>query len=189
MKLLEDRILAEGKISAGDILRVDSFINHKIDVAFSTEMAKEVNRLYKDDNVTLVLTIEASGISLATLVAQQMNVPMVFAKKHQTTNLDREVYSEPAWSYTHQKENQIVVAKDYIKPGDRVLLVDDFLARGAALTALTKIVEKAGATVVGAAIIIEKEYQGGGNELRAKGYRIESLAKIKEFKDNTVVFC
>ncbi len=188
MKLLEDRILAEGKVSAGDILRVDSFVNHKIDVKFSVEMAKEVYRLFKDEGIDLVLTIEASGISLATLVAEQFGVPMVFAKKHKTTNLDKEVYSEPAWSYTHQTENQIVVAKDYINPGDRVLLVDDFLARGAALNALTRIVEKAGASVAGAAVIIEKEYQGGGNELRAKGYRVEALAKIKELSESGIVF-
>jgi xanthine phosphoribosyltransferase len=188
MKLLEERILAEGKVSAGDILRVDSFINHRIDVSFSTEMAKEVKRLFSDTEITLVLTVEASGISIATLVAQQLGVPLVFAKKHQTTNLDGALYSEPAWSYTHQKENNIVVSKEYINAGDKVLLVDDFLARGAALSALAKIVEKAGATVAGAAVVIEKEYQGGGNALRAKGYRVEALAKILKLSEDGIVF-
>ncbi len=188
MKLLEDRILAEGKISAGDILRVDSFINHRIDVNFSTEMAKEVKRLFEGTDITLVLTVEASGISFATLVAQQLGVPLLFAKKHQTTNLDGDLYSEPAWSYTHQKNNNIVVSKDYINSTDKVLLIDDFLARGAALTALVKIVEKAGASVAGAAVIIEKEYQGGGNALRSKGYRVEALAKIMSLTEDGIVF-
>ena len=188
MKLLEERILTDGKVSAGDILRVDSFINHKIDVCFATEMAKEVKRLFNDTDINMVLTVEASGISFATLVAQQFGVPLVFAKKHQTTNLEGAVYSEPAWSYTHQKENNIVVSKDYINPGDKVLLIDDFLARGSALNALVKIVEKAGAKVAGAAVIIEKEYQGGGNALREKGYREEALAKITKLSEDGIEF-
>lgn len=184
MKILEDRILSDGKIFPGDVLKVDSFVNHQIDIPFMNELAKEIFRLYKDSGVNKILTIEASGIAMASLVALQFNCPLVFAKKSKTSNIADNLYTAEVASYTHKNVNTIVVSKDYINNEDNILIVDDFLAKGNALKGLIEISEKAGAKVAGAAIIIEKQYQGGGDLIRKTGVRVESLAKVKSMSDD-----
>jgi xanthine phosphoribosyltransferase len=189
MELLEQRILAEGQVGAGDVLKVDSFINHRIDIAFVAELAKEFCRLFQDEGITMVLTVEASGIAAASLTALYLGVPMLFAKKSVTSNISGNVYAAKAVSYTHKCTNTIVVEKAYLKKEDKVLILDDFLAKGEALTALVEIVQKAGASLAGAGILIEKEYQGGGKRLREQGIRVESLAKIAELSvENGIIF-
>ena len=179
MQLLENRIIADGQILEGDILKVDSFLNHNIDIPFVWKLAEELHRLYSDCGVTKILTIEASGIAIASLTALCFGVPMLFAKKSKSSNITGEVFSSTAHSYTHGCDNNIIVSKKFLGKDDKVLIIDDFLAQGSALSALWDITNQAGAETVGAGIIIEKEYQGGGNLLRKKGLRIESLAKIK----------
>lgn len=178
MKELEERILKDGKCLSADILKVDSFLNHQIDVAFLEKIGQEFERLYHGCGVNKILTIEASGIGVACLTAQQFNVPVVFAKKSKTTNISNDVYTAQVASYTHGNVNTIVVSKQYLNSGDRVLIIDDFLAKGCALEGLVSLVQSAGATVVGAGIVIEKAYQGGGDALRNRGIRVESLARI-----------
>ncbi len=189
MKALEEKIIREGKTAAGDVLMVGSFLNQQIDTGFALEMGKEFYRLFKDDNVTKIFTIEASGIGLACLAATFFRVPVVFAKKSKTSNISGEVYNAAAHSYTHNCENTITVSKEYILPTDRILIIDDFLAAGSSLSALVSIVKSAGATLVGAGIAIEKEYQGGGNLHRKNGVRVESLAKIRSMSGGKIVFC
>ena len=190
MRLLEDRIRTDGVIKAGDILKVDSFLNHQIDVAFVSELGREFHRLYGDCGVNKILTIEASGIGIACLTAQFFGCPVVFAKKAKTKNISTEVYSAEAASYTHGGTSTVIVSKEFLSAGDRILIIDDFLANGAALTALASIAEQAGATVVGAGIVIEKAYQPGGETLRARGMRIESLARIKSMDEKDgFTFC
>ena len=179
MKLLEDKIKTSGKILDGGVLKVDSFVNHQIDVPFMCELGKAFFRLYKKDNITKILTIEASGIGIACLTAQYFGVPVVFAKKSQTANLSGEFYTSGVDSFTHKKHYDILVSKDYISADDRVLIIDDFLAMGSALEGLIDIVKSANATLVGAGIVIEKAFQPGGDKLRDKGIRIESLARVK----------
>ncbi len=179
MKLLEDKILKDGKVFDGDVLKVDSFLNHQIDVALICELGKEIYSMYKDCGVTKILTIEASGIGVACLTAQYFDVPVVFAKKSQTINISADVYTSSVYSYTHQREYNVVVSKQFLNENDKVLIIDDFLANGSALQALVSLVNSANAETVGAAIAIEKVYQGGGNLLREKGIRVESLAKVK----------
>lgn len=188
MKLLEDKILTEGKIGAGDVLKVDCFLNHRIDVAFLSELGKEFHRLYKDEGINKILTIEASGIGIACLTALHFDCPVVFAKKTKTNNIYADVYTAEVYSYTHQRSYDIVVSKDFLSPGDRVLIIDDFLAKGSAMLALLKLVEDAGASVAGAGIVIEKAYQPGGKLLRDGGLRIESLAKIASMDENGIIF-
>ena len=178
MQLLEERIRRDGKIAPGNVLRVDSFINHQMDIGLMDKLAAEFHRLFADDGVDKVLTVEASGIAIAALVARAFGVPMVFAKKSKTSNIPDTVYSCSVRSYTHGNVNEIMVSKDYLCPGERVLLIDDFLAHGEALRGLVNLVEQAGGTVVGAGILIEKAFQAGGRELRAEGLRIESLARV-----------
>ena len=178
LQLLQDRIRQEGKIAPGNVLRVDSFINHQMDVALLTELAREFRRRFADTPVDKVLTVEASGIAAACLVAQEFQVPLVFAKKAKTANLPDTVYTSEVKSYTHGNVNQIVVSKEFLQPGERVLLIDDFLAHGEALRGLIDVVGQAGGTVVGAGILIEKAFQSGGRDLRAEGYRIVSLARV-----------
>lgn len=189
MKLLEDKIIRDGKIGAGDVLKVDSFLNHQMDVAFLCELGKEFKRLYANEEITKILTIEASGIGIACLTAQYFNVPMVFAKKTKTNNIYGDVYTSRVESYTHQKTYDIIVSKDFLKAGDRVLLIDDFLAKGSALTALISLVRDAGAQVAGAGIVIEKAYQSGGELIRGQGIRVESLARIKKMSADGIEFC
>lgn len=190
MKLLEDRILKDGHIGADNVLKVDSFINHQIDVSFVCELGKEFYRLFKDENITKILTIEASGIGIACLAAQYFGVPVVFAKKTKTINIYSDTYNATVHSYTHKKDYDIVVSKEFLSKEDNVLIIDDFLAKGSALTALLMLIEKAGAKTAGAGIVIEKAYQGGGNLVRDMGIRVESLAKIKSIsKKDGIVFC
>ena len=190
MKLLEDRILKDGHIGADNVLKVDSFLNHQIDVSFVCELGKEFYRLFKDENITKILTIEASGIGIACLAAQYLNVPVVFAKKTKTINIYSDTYNATVHSYTHKKDYDIVVSKEFLSKEDNVLIIDDFLAKGSALTALLMLIEKAGAKTAGAGIVIEKAYQGGGNLVRDMGVRVESLAKIKSIsKKDGIVFC
>ena len=190
MKLLEDRILKDGHIGADNVLKVDSFLNHQIDVNFVCELGKEFYRLFKDENITKILTIEASGIGIACLAAQYFGVPVVFAKKTKTINIYSDTYNATVHSYTHKRDYDIVVSKDFLNKDDNVLIIDDFLAKGSALTALLMLIEKAGAKTAGAGIVIEKAYQGGGNLVRDMGIRVESLAKIKSIsKKDGIVFC
>jgi xanthine phosphoribosyltransferase len=190
MKLLEDRILKDGHIGADNVLKVDSFLNHQIDVSFVCELGKEFYRLFKDENITKILTIEASGIGIACLAAQYFGVPVVFAKKTKTINIYSDTYNATVHSYTHKKDYDIVVSKEFLSKEDNVLIIDDFLAKGSALTALLMLIEKAGAKTAGAGIVIEKAYQGGGNLVRDMGIRVESLAKIKSISEKDgIVFC
>ena len=190
MKLLEDRILKDGHIGADNVLKVDSFLNHQIDANFVCELGKEFYRLFKDENITKILTIEASGIGIACLAAQYFGVPVVFAKKTKTINIYSDTYNATVHSYTHKKDYDIVVSKEFLSKEDNVLIIDDFLAKGSALTALLMLIEKAGAKTAGAGIVIEKAYQGGGNLVRDMGIRVESLAKIKSIsKKDGIVFC
>lgn len=178
MKLLEDRIRKDGKIAEGNVLRVDSFINHQMDMALLTQLAEEFHRCFADAGVDRVLTVEASGIAIAALVAQRFGVPMVFAKKSKSSNIPDSVYSCPVKSYTHGNVNQIIVTKDYLHEGEGVLLIDDFLAHGEALSGLVDVVEQAGARVVGAGIMIEKSFQQGAEKARSFGFPVVSLARI-----------
>lgn len=190
MKLLEDRILKDGHIGTDNVLKVDSFLNHQIDVSFVCELGKEFYRLFKDENITKILTIEASGIGIACLAAQYFGVPVVFAKKTKTINIYSDTYNATVHSYTHKRDYDIVVSKEFLNKEDNVLIIDDFLAKGSALTALLMLIEKAGAKTAGAGIVIEKAYQGGGNLVRDMGVRVESLAKIKSIsKKDGIVFC
>lgn len=188
MKLLEDRILKDGKIGAGNVLKVDSFVNHQIDVPFISRLGEEFYRLYKDEGVTKILTIEASGIGIACLTAAYFNVPVVFAKKTPTNNISGDVYTSEVYSYTHETTYTIRLSKEFLSPEDRVLIIDDFLAKGSALLALLKLVHDAGASVVGAGIVIEKAYQPGGDIVRGQGVRVESLARIASMDEDGVKF-
>lgn len=188
MERMEQKILAEGKVLPGGILKVGSFLNQQIDTAFLAEMGKEVARLFDGCGVTKILTIESSGIAIAAAVGIAMGVPMVFAKKHKTSNVDGSVYSTVVHSYTHNTDYTVVVSSDYLLPTDKVLLVDDFLANGKALIGLLELVQQAGAKTVGASCAIEKGFQGGGDSLRAKGIRVESLAVIESMSDTDITF-
>ena len=190
MKLLEDRIRKDGKVAPGNVLRVDSFINHQMDILFMEELAKEFKRRFGDKPVDKVLTIEASGIAIATLVAQQYGVPLVSAKKSKSSNIPDTVYSCPVKSYTHGNTNTVLVTQDYLKAGERILIIDDFLAHGEALKGLINLVEQAGGIVVAAGAVVEKAYQHGADELRASGLQVESLARVLSMDAETgeVVF-
>ena len=185
MKKLEERIVKDGRIGAGNVLKVDSFVNHQIDTPFLYEMAEEFHRLYKDEGINKILTIEASGISIATLVALKFDCPLVFAKKTVTNNIYGDVYTAQVYSYTHEKTYQIVVAKDFLKKGDRVLVIDDFLANGEASLGLCDLVHQAGATVVGIGICVEKRFQPGHERL--KDYKLVSLAKVTAIQDGQLM--
>ena len=188
MELLEQRILRDGRLLPGGILKVDSFLNHQMDPVLLREMAREFRRLFEGERVDRVLTIEASGIAIAILVGLEFGCPVVFAKKSKTKNLSDRVWTAEVVSFTHGNTSTVLVSKDYLHEGDRVLIVDDFLATGAALIGLKSLCEQAGATVVGAGIAIEKRFQGGGDALRASGMRVESLARIVEMGDDFLRF-
>ena len=185
MNFLEERILQDGVVKPGNVLKVDSFLNHRIDVALVDEMAREFKRRFADRPITKVLTIEASGIAIACAVAREFGVPMVFAKKSKSVNLDGDMYVAEVESFTHKKTNKVVVAKKYISPDDHVLIVDDFLANGCALQGLISIVDSAEATVEGLGIAIEKGFQEGGYRLRNLGYHLESLAIVESMDAET----
>lgn len=185
MQILENRILKDGKVFTGNVLKVDSFLNHQIDVTLLNELGIEMKRLYGDCGITKVLTIEASGIGVGCMVAQQFDCPLVFAKKTKTLNIKGDVYKSQVESFTHQTTYDIIVSKDFITEKDTVLIIDDFLAKGNALLGLIDIVNQAGAKLAGCGIAIEKGYQGGGDSLRAKGIRVESMAIIESMDDKT----
>lgn len=189
MKLLEERILKDGVAVDEDVLKVDRFLNHQMDVELFNEMGKEWYRLFGGGGVNKILTIEASGIGMACIAAQYFHCPVVFAKKSKTRNLTGEVYATEVASFTHGNTNLVVVSKQYLNPEDRVLLIDDFLANGAALEGLMDLVEQAGATLVGAGIAVEKAFQPGGSRIRARGVRVEALARVKEMSAGKIVFC
>ena len=188
MKLLEDRILTDGEVIDGKILKVSNFLNHQIDVAFLDKLAQEWARRFESSKITKVLTIESSGIAIASSIARILNVPLVFAKKHQTSNVNEEVYSSKVYSFTHDQYYTVVVSKKYLLAGENVLLADDFLANGNALKGLIEICKEAGANVVGAACAIEKGFQQGGDELRKMGLKVESLAIIDKMDSNGIEF-
>ena len=178
MNFLEERIAKDGAVKAGNVLKVDSFLNHQMDIALLDEIGREFRRRFADKPVTKVLTIEASGIAIAYPVAREFGVPLVFAKKSKSINIDGEMYVAEVASFTHGNINQVVVSKRFLNPDDHVLIIDDFLANGCALRGLLSIVESAGATVEGLGIAIEKGFQTGGKTLREQGYHLESLAIV-----------
>lgn len=189
MQLLIDKIRKDGKVYPGDILKVDSFLNHQMDVELIDEIGKEFHRLYGNCKVTKVLTIEASGIGIACFVAKYFQVPLLFAKKSKSKNISNDVYSTQVASFTHGSVNTVVVSKEYLNSDDKVLIIDDFLAKGEALNGLIDLVNQAGAELVGTGTVIEKGYQGGGDALRSKGVRVESLAIIDSMSaDGSIVF-
>ena len=187
MELLKERIRRDGKVKGTDVLKVDSFLNHQMDVELFAEIGKEFKRRFADREVNKILTIEASGIGIACVAAEYFHCPVIFAKKSQTKNIAGDVYTTKVESFTHGRVYDIIVAKEFLGPGDRVLLIDDFLANGAALEGLAKLVKDSGAELVGAGIVIEKAFHPGGGRLRAGGLRIKSLARIKSMSEETGV--
>ena len=185
MNFLEERILKDGIVKEGNVLKVDSFLNHQMDVELLDEIGREFHRRFADLNITKVLTIEASGIAIAYAVARCFNVPMVFAKKTQSINIDGDMYTTEVESFTHKNKNQVIVSKKFLNEGDKVLLIDDFLANGCALQGLIQIVKQAGATVEGIGIAIEKGFQPGGQVIRNLGYQLESLAIVDAMDSET----
>jgi xanthine phosphoribosyltransferase len=185
MELLEERIRKEGTVKPGQVLKVDSFINHQMDVKLFRAMAQQWKRDFADAGVNKIVTIEAPGIGIAAIVGEEFDVPVVFAKKSQSINLDGSVYTAKIHSYTHQRDYDVIVSKKYVGPGDRILLIDDFMANGCAMNGLIDICETAGATVAGIGIAIEKGFQPGGADLRARGYRVDSLAIVESMDDVT----
>lgn len=185
MKLLEERIRQDGNVKPGNVLKVDSFLNHQMDVGLFNEMGKEFRRLFPDERINKILTIEASGIGVACIAAQYFHVPVVFAKKSQSINLDGEQYATRIESFTHKRVYDVIVAKKYLGKEDHVLIIDDFLANGCAAAGLIDLVHSAGATVEGVGIAIEKGFQEGGALLRSKGVRVESLAIVESMDAGT----
>ena len=188
MKLLEDKIKSEGRILPGSVLKVSAFLNHQIDSLLIMELGKEFARLFEDMNPTKILTIESSGIAIAFATGVSMQIPVVFAKKHKTSNIFGDAYSSVVHSYTHNCDYTLIVERDFLKKGDRVLIIDDFLANGKAIDGLLEIISQAGAEPVGAGIAIEKGFQEGGERLRSKGLRVESLAIIEHMDESGIKF-
>lgn len=185
MKLLEERILKDGQIREGSILKVDAFLNHQLDIGLMQEIGKEFARIFADAGINKILTIEASGIAIASIAAQYFgNVPVVFAKKAKSKNIDGDVYTSTVHSYTYGKDYNITLAQKFLSPNDRVLILDDFLANGKAMRGLLDVCQQAGASVAGIGICIEKGFQPGGDELRREGYKLASLAIVDEMGDN-----
>ena len=185
MKLLEERIRKDGTVKAGNVLKVDSFLNHQMDIDLFNEMGKEWARLFADRKITKILTVEASGIGIACVAAQHFHVPVVFAKKSQSVNIDGEVYSTKIESFTHKRVYDVIVSKKFLHPEDHILIIDDFLANGCALEGLIDIVNKAGASVEGVGIAVEKGFQKGGDLIRSKRISVESLAILESMEDKT----
>lgn len=190
MNFLEERIMKDGVVKEGNVLKVDSFLNHQMDIELFNEFGKEFKRRFADAEINKILTIEASGIGIACIVAQSFGVPVLFAKKSKTKNIAGEVYTSRVQSYTHGRVFDIIVAKEFLGKGDKVLVIDDFLANGAALEGLISLIKDSGAELVGAGIIIEKGFQGGGDRLREAGIRLESLAIVESMdaNDGSIVF-
>ncbi len=191
MKKLEERIRRDGTIRGTEVLKVDRFLNHQMDIALINEIGQEFYRIFQGDNVTKILTIEASGIGIACLTAQFFQVPVIFAKKNKTKNIAGDVYTSKVASFTHGRVYDIIVSKEFLGPEDRVLLIDDFLANGSALQGLINLVRDAGATLIGAGICVEKAFQPGGDLIRSMGVRVESLARVKSMDEAThsIEFC
>lgn len=188
MQLLEERIRKDGIVKPGNILKVDRFLNHQMDIPFINELGKEFKRRFADAPITKILTIEASGIGIACLVAQHFNVPVVFAKKAQSLNLDGEMYCTKVQSFTHKRVYDVILSKKFLSAEDHVLIIDDFLANGCALQGLMEIVKESGAVLEGAGIVVEKGFQNGGDSLREQGIRVESLAIVDSMTDDSVSF-
>ena len=190
MQLLEQRILAEGEVKSSEILKVDRFLNHQMDPKLFLAMAEEWKRLFDGCGVNKLVTIEASGIGIAAVAGLVFGCPVVFAKKTKSRNVSDDAYTTVVHSFTHGNDNTIRISREYLSPDDRVLVIDDFLANGAALDGLITLIEGAGATVVGAGIAVEKAFQPGGARIRARGYRVESLARVQSMDPETgIVFC
>ena len=188
MELLKNRILKDAKIIGDSIIKVDSFLNHQLDIELFNEMGREFKARFSNVKISKILTVESSGIAIACIAAQYFNVPVVFAKKHDALNIDLDTFHSEVYSYTKQKSYNIRVSKKYIKPEDTILIIDDFLANGKAASGLVDIVQQAGATVVGVGIVIEKGFQNGREVLLQKGIRIESLAIIKSIEEGILSF-
>ena len=188
MQQLKERILREGRVLPGNIIKVDGFLNHRVDTALMRDLADEFAKYFDVKNITMVLTAEASGIALATICAERYGVPMVFAKKAKSDNIEGGLYQSEIFSYTYKKKVTLLVSKEWIHPGDRVLVIDDFLARGEALRGLCEIVQAAGAELVGIGCAVEKGFQGGGDKLRAAGVNLHSLAIIESAEPGNIVF-
>ena len=189
MNLLKERIQKDGVVKPGNVLKVDSFLNHQMDVTLLDEIGREFKRRFAGETITKVLTIESSGIAIACAVAREFGVPVLFAKKSKSVNIDGDMYVAEIDSFTHKKTNQVIVAKRFLSPDDRVLIIDDFLANGCALQGLISIVDSADAEVVGCGIVIEKGFQEGGERLRNLGYRLESLAIVESMDAETGKIC
>ncbi len=188
MDLLKEKILSEGHVREGNILKVDRFLNHQLDIVLLNQLGKEFHRRFSHLPVDKILTAEVSGIAIAAIAAQYFNVPVVFAKKLESKNLDPDTYEGEVYSYTKEKTYKIRVSKQYITPGENILILDDFLANGEAMKGLMEIIEGAKAHLVGAGVVIEKGFQTGGEELRAKGVLVESLVIIDSLADNQITF-
>ena len=188
MKLLEDRILRDGIVKPGNILKVDSFINHQMDIPFINELGREFKRRFADSVITKILTIESSGIGIACIAAQYFGVPVIFAKKAQSLNLDGEMYIAKVESFTHKRVYDVILSKKFLTEQDHVLLIDDFLANGCALMGLMEIVKQSGAVLEGAGVVIEKGFQKGGQMIRAMGVQLESLAIVENMTDDSLTF-
>ena len=188
MELLKERIRGEGKVLPGNIIKVDGFLNHRVDTALMSQLADEFAKYFDVNNITMVLTAEASGIALATVCAQKYGVPMVFAKKAKSDNIEGGLYQSEIFSYTYKKKVTLIVAQEWLGPNDRVLIIDDFMAKGYAMQGLIDIVKAAGAELVGIGVAVEKGFQRGGDALREKGYPIHSLAVIEEATPDHITF-
>lgn len=188
MELLEQRILQDGVVKRGNVLKVDSFLNHQIDIKLMNEIGKELKRLFADRKITKILTIEASGIAIASITAQYFEVPVLFAKKAKSQNLDGDLYTSVVRSYTYGKDYTITVSKKFLTEDDHVLIIDDFLAVGSAMKGLIDVCEQAGATIEGIGIMVEKGFQDGGKYLREKGYNLHSLAIVESMDENGIIF-
>lgn len=189
MKLLKDKILKEGKVLPGNILKVDGFLNQRLDIGLLSAIGKEIADRFAGEKITKILTVEVSGIALACLTAQHFEgVPVIFGKKHKTLNADTDVYVTKIFSFTHNTEYDVTLSKRFLEKGDKVLIVDDFLANGKAIVGLLDIIEQAGAELVGVGIAIEKGFQGGGDALRKDGVRLESMAIVDDMQDGTIKF-
>ncbi|GIP45384.1 xanthine phosphoribosyltransferase [Paenibacillus sp. J45TS6] len=188
MKLLKEKVLNEGIVLSDQVLKVDSFLNHQMDPILMKEVGREFTRRFEGEEITRVLTIESSGIAPGIMTALELEVPLIFARKQKSLTLREDILVEKVYSFTKQESNEITVAKKFMKPGDRVLIIDDFLANGEAAFGLARIVEQAGAEVVGIGIVIEKAFQPGGKLLKEKGYRVESLVRLAALKDGQVTF-
>lgn len=188
MQQLKERILREGRVLPGNIVKVDGFLNHRVDTALMGDIADEFARYFDTNNITMVLTAEASGIALATVCAQKYGVPMVFAKKAKSDNIEGGLYQSDIFSYTYKKKVTLIVAQEWLGPDDRVLIIDDFMAKGYAMRGLIDIVQKAGAQLMGIGIAVEKGFQDGGDSLRREGYDVRSLAIIDAVDGGKIVF-